>query len=399
VAQFNFVDKFLEITNTVESPTSYLTWAAYVTVGATLRSNVYIDFPRRKSKITPNLYVLLVGDSGATRKSTPLKITNYLLKTINNTKLIEGRASIQGVMKELAEIRRTDKTMLEEASGLLYAEEFAAMLVKDPSTSGLLTDLYDYHETYDVILKGEGSVKLTKVAFSILSATNAAFLQDMFTKTDIYGGLVGRTIFIIEDKARLKNLGLGDSEVEEEWEQLLQHLTYLSRLEGKVRFTADAERRFNNWYDNADFSINESKTGFEHRMHTHALKLALILAASEEDFSLVIHEHHCIKAINVITELRPTYHKLVTKATYDLNSTRQAIKDITSILLVTPNVSFTRASILQRLHGNIDAECFDKAIATLDQSGFITMNGVNIPEYKLSQKGREMIMGEINGRH
>ena len=392
------MEKFLEITSTIESPTSYLTWAAYVTIGATLRSNVYIDFPRRKSKITPNLYVLLVGDSGATRKSTPLKITNYLLKAINNTKLIEGRASIQAVLKELAEIRRTDKTMLEGASGLMYAEEFAAMLVKDPATGGLLTDLYDYHDTYDSLLKGEGSVKLTKVAFSILSATNAAFLQDMFTKTDIYGGLVGRTIFVIEEKARLKNLGLGDTAVEEEWEQLLEHLTYLARIEGPVRFTQAAEHRFNHWYDNADFSINESKTGFEHRMHTHALKLSLILAAADSNFNLMIHEHHCIQAINIITELRPTYHKLVTKATFDLNSVRQAIKDITGILLATPNASFTRASILQKLHGNIDAECFDKAIATLDQSGFVIMNGINIPEYKLSPKGREMIMGELNGR-
>jgi hypothetical protein len=54
--------------------------------------------------------------------------------------------------------------------------------------------------------------------------------------------------------------------------------------------------------------------------------------------------------------------------------------------------------LLQRLHGNIDAESFDKAIATLDQSGFVTMNGINIPEYKLSQKGRELILGEVNGK-
>lgn len=388
------MERFLEITSIVESPTSYLEWAAYVTLGSVLRSNVYIDLSSRRTKVCPNLYVLLVGDSGATRKSTPLKIANFLLKQVNNTKLIEGRASIQAVLKELAEIRRIDKVMMSGASGLLYAEEFAAMLVKDPATSGLLTDLYDYHETYDVLLKGEGSVKLTKVAFSILSATNAAFLRDMFTKTDIYGGLVGRTIFIIEDKARHKNLGLDDKTTEKDWEELLSHLFYLSKLEGAVHFTPDALLAFQTWYNESDFTINESKTGFEHRMHSHVMKLALILAASEEGFNLLIEEHHCLKAIDIISNLRPNYHKLVNTATFDINNVRQAIKDITNILYTQPDEDFTRAILLQKLHARIDAECFDKAMATLDQAGFINMTGITIPKYKLSLKGREIILGE-----
>ena len=67
--KFNFVDYFMKLTANAESPTSYLEWAAYISIAATLRHNVYISVPDIKVKITPNIYVLIVGDSGATRKS------------------------------------------------------------------------------------------------------------------------------------------------------------------------------------------------------------------------------------------------------------------------------------------------------------------------------------------
>jgi hypothetical protein len=229
---FNFIDRFLEVTKIVESPTSYLEWAAYVTIGSVLRNNVYIDFPSRRTKVTPNLYVLLVGDSGATRKSTPLKIASSLVKRVGNTKIIEGRASIQGVLKELAVTKRVDKNIIKFACALLYSEEFAAFLVKDPSTTAILTDIYDYKEEHDVTLKSEDTMKLEKVCVSMLSATNGAFIQDMFTKTDLYGGLVGRTIFIVEEKARHKDLGLHDTTTEKDWDTLHDHLFKIARLEG-----------------------------------------------------------------------------------------------------------------------------------------------------------------------
>ena len=95
---FNFTKYFLDITDIVESPTSYLEWASYVVLSSVLRSNIYYDFPSRGTKVCPNIFVLLVGDSGGTRKSTPLKLANKLVKAISNTKLVEGRASIQGII-------------------------------------------------------------------------------------------------------------------------------------------------------------------------------------------------------------------------------------------------------------------------------------------------------------
>jgi hypothetical protein len=402
---FNFIDKLLEVTAIVESPTSYLEWAAYVTLASIMRHNVYYAVPSRRTKITPNLYVTLVGDSGSTRKSTPLKICNFLVKLVGNTKLVEGRASIQGVLKELAEVKSvtienhktktTHRATIKHAAGLLYSEELAAFIVKDPSVTSILTDIYDYKDSHDIILKTQETMHLSKVCVTLFSATNAAFMQDMFTKEDIYGGLVGRTFFIIEEHARHKDLGLRDKTTEDDWDPLIDHLIALSKVEGIARLSDEALEWMEEWYNNTNFTLFESKTGYEHRAHTHALKLALIFAAAEPDFSLEVRLDHCKRAVDVVTGMRKNYHKIVATAGYSNNVTMQAIKDITVVLFQNGGKPIERDEILRRLFGRVDLESFDKAIMTLEHTGFIQVSGTKKPSYGLTKLGCESILGEI----
>jgi hypothetical protein len=402
---FNFIDKLLEVTKIVESPTSYLEWCAYTTIASVMRHNIYFAVPSRRTRITPNLYVVLVGDSGSTRKSTPLKICNFLLRNVGNTKLIEGRVSIQGVLKELAEVKTatiehyktktTFRVTQKFAAGLLYSEELAAFIVKDPSVTSILTDIYDYKEHHDIILKTQETLHLNKVCVTLFSATNAAFMQDMFTKEDIYGGLVGRTFFIIEEKARHKDLGLRDETVEEDWDPLIEHLFKLSKLEGVAKLTDEALTWMEKWYNETNFTLYESKTGYEHRAHTHALKLALVLAAAEEGFDLTVRLDHCQRAVDIVTNMRKNYHKIVATAGYSNNQTLQAIKDITVIMFQNDGAAMERDEVFRRLFGRVDTESFDKAIMTLQQTGFLEVTGTSRPFYSLSKKGREAILGEV----
>lgn len=397
--KFNFVEKLLELTSVVESPTSYLEWSAYATIAAVLRHNVYYNFPARRTKVTPNMYILLVGDSGSTRKSTPLKISNFLLKQVGNTKLIEGRASIQGVLKELAEVKTVDypsRHIIKFASGIMYSEELAAFFVKDPSVGPILTDIYDYKETHSVTLRTQETVELQKVCINLFSATNSAFLQDMFTKTDLYGGMVGRTIFIMEEKARHKDLGLRDIGKEEDWDALVHHLRGLAKLEGPVTLSDSALDFMEDWYNSTDFTLYESRTGFEPRAHTHALKLALVYAACEENFNREITKRHCLKAVDTVTSLRKNYHKLVATVGFSQNNTIQAIKDITVILFENIGKPLARDEIMRKLFGRVDAESFDKAITTLDQTGLIRVSGSSKALYSLSERGKERILGKID---
>jgi hypothetical protein len=298
-------------------------------------------------------------------------------------------------LKELASLKREGKRQIKDAAAFLYSEEFAAFLVKDPSTTGIITDIYDYKATHEVVLKSEETMKLEHVCITMLSATNAAFLKDMFTQQDLYGGLVGRTMFIIEEKARHKDLGFRDSTVDQDWEPLIHHLIKLSQIEGHVRFEESALLHLEDWYMQTDFTKNESKTGYEHRAHTHVTKLALILAACEENFDKTIQLRHIERAIETISTYRKNYLKLVSSISMSTNSIVEAGKGIVLTLIKSEKPELTKREILNRMLDSVDVETFDKAVITLEQKGLVQLTGSSIALYSLTDYGRELILGGV----
>lgn len=390
----NFVEEFLRVTRFIESPTSYLEWAAYTALSAVMRDNAYIKFGAFR-RIYPNIYVMIIGDSAATRKSSPLKALSKLVKAVNNTKIIEGRASIQAVLNELASVKNINGTTIKGASCLMYTEELASFLVKDSQTSGIITDLYDYHEEHPVLLKSQEVVNLKDTCVTFIAATNSAFLQDMFTKVDLFGGLVGRQIIIIEEKARHKDLGFDDPTTEADLDVLKIHLRELSRKKGIIKVGEDAVKYIKEWYDSTDFTKNESKTGFEHRAHVHVLKLAMLIAAAEPKFDLLIERRHMVKAINKVTSLWVNYKKLTASVGTGGTPISNAISEVL-VTLIKHNRPMDREMLLNVLLGRIDAETLDKSIITLEQSNLVTIGGSACKvTYEITSKARQKFLNEL----
>ena len=104
---------------------------------------------------------------------------------------------------------------------------------------------------------------------------------------------------------------------------------------------------------------------------------------------------HCEKAVDTVANLRKNYHKLVATVGFSQNDVRQAAKDIYTLLFNNPTRPISREEIMRSLFGRIDSDTMDRAIATLDQTGFITVSGTNVPLYSLSTKGKELVLGEL----
>src|SRR3970282_2256759 len=125
----SFVEMFLEWTKDCESPTSYFKWAAYTAIASALRDNCWIL--RHDGIIYPNIYTILLSqESSHTRKSVPMKKIAAIFKEARNTKMIEGRASFQAALDELA-MPDTDSngTQIKGASCFLYTEELRSFFV------------------------------------------------------------------------------------------------------------------------------------------------------------------------------------------------------------------------------------------------------------------------------
>jgi len=135
----SIVDKFVAQHSGAETPNSYFRWSMYATIAAILRNHCLIE--TNDERIYPNVYVIIVsGKSSITRKSIPMREVGKFLHGVSNTKIIQGRGSMEGYFDRLATDGSTDNgQMLAGAQGILFGEELSALIYQDASTLHILT--------------------------------------------------------------------------------------------------------------------------------------------------------------------------------------------------------------------------------------------------------------------
>jgi len=361
----DFISQFINYTRDYESPTSFWRWAAYATVAATLRNNVYFEHGLRRTY--PNLYVVLLADSAKYRKSGPFGPITSLLKEMKSTKVIVGRTSVQSILDELSQ----NSGGLKGGSCLLCAEEMASFFVQDPALIPLITDMYDFRSEFQYNLRS-GKIKITDLCVTMLAASNETFLREVYTTAAVYGGLLGRTVMVKPDEIREPNSLLDVNLKQYDTKDLSNSLYKIKLLNGPVTITEDAKTIYNMWYQALYKSYEKiaDRTGVTQRMHTTVLKLAIVIAASY--YSTEINEHHMKEAIEQITKLKANYE------VYAMSSGKSTQAEIGALLLNslwnTPKQEMKREDVLRNYWHMMSAEDLDKLITTLEQGGLIVLN-------------------------
>lgn len=367
-----FIDRLLDYTKYAESPTSYFKWCGYAAIAAVLRDNVWIELPAINSKIYPNIYVILhSSQSSITRKSVPMKMALQLVRKINNTHIIAGRSSIQGTIDELSVATiAADKSQIKGASGILYSEELSAFFVDVESAVNLLTNLYDYHEVWEDKLRGSVT-KLHNVCLTLLMATNEELIRDLFQVRAVKGGLLARSIIVSESRRRHKNSLMYANGEPGNPQPLFDHLLMLSKKHGAYTLTDEAKKEYDTWYNSLPDDISDSETGFEGRIHTTILKIALLISASHGE-DKVITQPHIEEAIEECTGIYDTYKRLSAGVVQQMDM-GLAQRQLISLLLSQKDFSVSYEKILFKLYMVMDKEMLDKIIATWEAGGVARM--------------------------
>lgn len=364
----SFIERLLDFTKYAESPTSYFKWCGYAAIAAVLRDNVWLELPAIHTRVYPNIYVILhSSQSSITRKSVPMKVALGLIRKVNNTHIIAGRSSIQGTIDELSMVTvAADKSQIKGASGILYSEEMSAFFVDVESAVNLLTNLYDYHETWEDKLRGNVT-KLHNVCLTLLMATNEELIRDIFQVRAVKGGLLARSIIISESRRRHKNsLMYSNGEIGDP-QPLIDHLKMLSQKRGPYEITKEARDEYDLWYNSLPDDISDSETGFEGRIHTTILKLALLISASNS-LDKVITQDHIEEAIMECTQIYDTYKRL-SAGVAQPSDRGVAQRQLMALLLAQSSFQISYEKILFKLYMVMDKTMLDEIIATWDAGG------------------------------
>lgn len=384
-----FVDLYLQHTRNYESPTSFWKWSAYTAIGAVLRDNCYRQLG--ENRIHPNIYTLLMADSAVQRKGAPIKLCEKLVKTVNTTKVISGRASIQGILDELSRGETDKKTgkILAGGSALFCAEELSAGIVNDVEAVKIMTDIYDYKPEYVSRLRGSGVFTIKNICFSLMAASNQEMLIGVYDSIAVNGGLLGRTFVINADEFRPGNSLFDISDTSLSLNILVEHLTKISALKGEFQFTPGAQEVYDHWYlpFRRAYEHRQDRSGISGRIHTSILKLSMILAANYSQ-SLTVDEFHMSESIRECTALLPNYQRFI------MSSGKSTIGECAAMLIEdiwsSQHKRISKAEFLSRYIHSFDHEIVDKCLTTLLQANLVklSLNGDN-EMYSLTPIGIE----------
>lgn len=399
-----WLDKLLSQHSELESPTNFWLWGGLSAISAVVKDNVWID--RQIYNLYPNIYVMFHAESGL-KKGPPISMAKQLVRGVGGTRIISGRSSIQGILKELGTAQtQPGGKVINKSCAFICSSELTSSIVEDRVATDILTDLYD--RQYNIgewrsLLKME-QFNLKDPTITMLTATNEAHSQDFFGKKDIHGGYFARTFVISENRRNRANSLLVPLANPPKYADHIEYLKELSKLTGsfaplalnqpndngcvipykehvtgEINYFTEAGLLYQKWYENfIEETLTEDlrdDTGTLNRFGDSVLKVAMLLslARSPELYidaeSMQLAIEHCRKLVGNVREM--TYGKKGL-------SEAKNIKDlIIKEFLSRDNHQISRAMLLKKMWSHYkEAHELDEIMMSFDQSGMIKTESI-----------------------
>jgi len=379
----SWLELLIKETDFVETPKQWIYWSGLAAISAIVSPNIVIN--KGAYKLKPNLYILLIGRSGLGKGFGP-SVAKKLVSMVDNTRVISGRGSIEGIIKELAIVKAKENGSIpfKDARGFLCSGEFASSLYEATHALTILTDLYDAHYNPEWVntLKNSPVEKLRFPCLTLLSGANPEMFNLTVDKAHLGGGFVARTLLIGADK-RYRSNSMIDDPSEVDYEKLAVHLKKIAKLEGTMQWTTDAKTTYNEWFYPYRESDVDDKTGTHDRMNDHIIKIATCISLSRKE-DMFIEEDDVADAIIACSQLSNTARQVAGMQGNSQSS--GALKQFLVIMFSAPSYELTRKKVLQKGFGDFDAAELDRVIESLSQTGFVVqLTGGKEIRYKLTK--------------
>jgi len=366
------VPDLLEATEEIETPKSFVLWAIMAAVSAILRKNVWYD--KHAYKVYPNIYALIVGAAGL-RKGFAISLAQKLVSSVNNTRIISGQNSIQGILKELssAESNEDGSPMFTKAQAFICSAELANLLIEDKQAHTLLTELYDTHaneKEYKKTLK-EGKTVLVEPCLTFLAASNQRLLMEALPPASYEGGLIGRTMVIEETARRCINSLTNPPRISIPWKSAADDLRAIAAIRGPFEFDSkDTQEYYDKWYNSFELEKIDDNTGTASRMQDHILKLAMIISCTKR-LTRTFAKSDIDEAMDLCMTSTRSIKMVIGKQGANQYSRQTLI--VLRELVNAPDNRVKKSALLRKHYGDFDSTDLGRIIDTLTQAGAVSV--------------------------
>lgn len=294
----NWIAGFLEYMDNTEPPESYKIWVAVSVIAACLERKC--SLPWMLDSIYPNLYIVLVGPAGRTRKGTAMGPGLSLLQE-TGVQLAAEATTREALIRRLKKASSNEVNVSQgrieamHSSLTVFSKELTVFL--GYGNDQLMSDLCDWFDcgsTWTYETKTQGIENITGVWVNLIGATTPEILaQALPTTNAIGGGLASRIIFVYEDrKGKIVPQPAVTPAQRALRELLIDDLNHIRMLSGEFRTTSEFTECWVEWYVNSEENppFDDSRlAGYCSRRQIHLLKLCMVLNAARTDDMLISH--------------------------------------------------------------------------------------------------------------
>lgn len=333
-------------------------------------------------QIYPNMYVMLVGPSGRTRKGVALNIAKSILQQVPGVSVApessSGREALILAMKRaMANFQDArDGRIKFHCSLTAFSEELSVFLGQgDIKYLANLTDWYDSKDNWEYETVGRGKDSLQGLCFNLAGGTAPDWIQSMLPQEAIGGGFTARVLFIVEDRKRqtVPEHILTEEDMAMQ-RALVRDLERIGQLSGEFIFSPDGKDAYTSWYAEQDALLARGEPAIEdprfaaycERRATHLRKLMMLFSVSRGD-ELVLEVVDFQRAIKTLKHAERNMHKTfggLGKARYS-DSTEQVINYIKTMGITT------RGALLAKFYRDIDAPTLRVIEESMTQMGIV----------------------------
>ncbi len=357
-----------------EPPLRYYYWSLLSAVSAVVKDRVYVD--RFSYRLYPNIYVLLFGPSGI-KKGPPIGLAKDIVSRVGNTRVINGRATIEAIIKELGTVQsRPGKPILKDSAGFIVSSELSSAIISNTNSLDILTDLFDriYNDgewTYRT--KNSEPIKLRNPTVTWLAGTNEALFREFVPEKNLKGGLIGRTFVISEHKENRLNSLMYAPKIMPDKAAIAEALMPLSQIQGEFTMADDVRSEFDGWYQNFQVTIApklEDDTGTIGRVADNVLKIAMLLAlARRREMDIKIGDIE--EALRQVLPLIAPTKRVTQNVKVQEISITEKRGLILHHLANSSGHSDNRSSILRKFVYKMDHEDLDRVVNFLGQAQIV----------------------------
>ena len=318
----------------VESPDLFINWTWFSVVSSALQRRVcFGGYPTdNKFQIFPNLYIVLVGPPGVGKSIVANKakqlIDNVNMKvkrayTGNNLiKIGPQTTSLAGLISYIATnftVTATNNSS-DPFEGKFYHHCSLSLFCGDELENLLSSDSGDLISflntawdcgSFHKITKTMGTDVIQNMCMTLLGCSTPEWVASSYTNKILKGGFAARTIFVYGGiKRKLIPFINVDDEQIKEYENIVNHISELTKLYGEVKMTKEANEYFVNWYNNSteDRINKDSRLDFYYeRKKVMMVKVALCSHFSERT-TMVLDVDDIKRALEMLKDTEEVMH-------------------------------------------------------------------------------------------